>query len=75
MHSEQKRRNKKSSITTPFLFEVLELILIWIVFGIFEGTLNVFAWGLISYGFSAVWVIYTIMKLKRVIKRQSKDKF
>ncbi|PHR55272.1 MAG: hypothetical protein COA44_11235 [Arcobacter sp.] len=75
MHVADERRSKHPSITTPFLFEGLELILIWVVFGIVEGSLNVFAWSLISYVLSFIWVGYTVSKLLRVLKRQSEHRY
>ena len=41
------RRRKQPSYTSPFLFEVLELILIWIVFGVLEGTFDLSQWSIL----------------------------
>lgn len=74
MQSSHERRRKEPSYTMPFLFEILEISLIWIVFGIFEGTLNILEWGLISYGLSSVWFIFTMYKLNNVLDRQTEHK-
>jgi hypothetical protein len=65
------RRRKHPSYTSPFLFEILELTLIWIVFGLFEGTLDLFAWSMLSYSIAGLWVMYTLHKLNKVLDRQS----
>lgn len=70
MHASHERRRKEPSYTMPFIFEALELVLIWIVFGIFEGTFNVMHWSIISYMAALIWISYTIYKLIKVLKRQ-----
>ena len=69
------RRRKHPSYTSPFLFEVLELTLIWIVFGIFEGTLDLFQWSVLSYSVASLWAMYTIYKLNKVLDRQTQHKW
>jgi hypothetical protein len=71
--SDEHRRNKPS-YTVPFLYIGLEVVLIWIVFSIYEGTLNIMGWGLLSYTLSSVWLLYTLYKLKTVLDRQGKYK-
>ncbi|MDF1881943.1 hypothetical protein JHD50_11650 [Sulfurimonas sp. MAG313] len=75
MHVAHERRTQHPNAVTPFLFEGLELLLIWIVFGIIEGTLNVSGWSIMSYGLSLIWMGYTISKLLRVLKRQQEHKY
>ena len=70
MQTTHERRRREPSYTMPIIFEVLEVSLIWIVFGIFEGTLDISQWGLVSYGLSSVWFLYTFYKLKKVLSRQ-----
>ena len=65
------RRRKQPSYTSPFLFEVLELILIWIVFGVLEGTFDLSQWSVLSYFFAGLWAMYTIYKLNKVLDRQT----
>ncbi len=65
------RRRHEPSYSTPFIFEALELLMIWIVFSILEGTLNVMNWTLVSYILALVWFFYTFYKLTRVLRRQN----
>ena len=75
MQMSNEHRRKKPSLAIPLLYEVLELLLIWVVFSIFEGTLNVTEWGLLSYALSSVWFLYTLYKLKTVLSRQVTHKY
>ncbi|PHR55271.1 MAG: hypothetical protein COA44_11230 [Arcobacter sp.] len=70
MLATHEKRRKEPSYTIPFLYEILELALIWIFFSLIEGTTNITQWGLLSYSGSSVWFIYTFYKLKRVLNRQ-----
>jgi len=71
MHATSERRRKDPSYTTPFVFEGLEIVLIWIVIGIFESTLNIMHWSFVSYLVASVWFVYTFKKLKKVLDRQT----
>lgn len=71
--SHEKRR-REPSYSIPFFFEGLEIVLIWIVFSLFEGSINIFDWSIISYSLSAVWFIYTFYKLRKVLNRQMRHK-
>ena len=75
MHASHERRRQNPSYTMPFVFEALEMVLIWIVFGIAEGSLDVMQWSLISYGLSLVWFVYTFIKLGKVLNRQNAYKW
>ena len=75
MLTSHERRRKEPSYAMPFFFEILEITLIWIVFGIFEGTLDVMEWNIFSYGLSSVWFIFTIYKLNNVLDRQTQHKW
>jgi len=70
MISSHEKRRKEPSYTIPFLYEGLELVLIWIVFSLIEGTMEVGAWGILSYIGAGVWFLYTFYKLRRVLDRQ-----
>ena len=65
------QRRKKPSYLIPFLFEVLELIMIWTVFAIVEASLDITQWSLISYALALIWFFYTIHKLQKVLSRQN----
>ncbi len=75
MHVTHDRRRKEPSYTMPFLFEGLEVVLIWIVFGIAEGTFDIAAWSIISYILASAWFGYTAYKLRKVLNRQSAYKW
>ena len=70
MLSAHEKRRKEPSYTVPFLYEALEIMLIWIVFGIFEGSMNILQWGTLSYIVSGIWFLYTFYKLRKVLQRQ-----
>jgi len=65
------QRRKKPSYTIPFFFEALELVMIWIIFGIAEATLDVSQWNTLTYALCFVWIAYTLNKLKKVLIRQT----
>jgi len=75
MLAAQDQRRKQPSYTMPFFFEALELTLIWVVFGIFEATLDITQWSIFSYGLAAVWFLYTFYKLQKVLERQTMHKW
>ena len=75
MNAAHERRRREPSYTMPFVFEALEVVLIWIVFGIAESTFDVTQWSLVSYGLALVWFIYTSYKLKKVLDRQARYKW
>ena len=67
----QNKRRKEPSFIVPFIFELLEMIMIWIVFGVIEGTLDIMQWSLNSYILSSLWSLYTLYKLKKILRRQA----
>jgi len=69
------KRRKTPSYTIPFIYEILELMLIWIVVGILEGSLDVLTWGPPSYFLSFIWMGYTVSKLMKVLKRQHEHSY
>lgn len=69
MHNNKRRR--EPSYTIPFIFEILEMIMIWIVFSIMEGTMNVMQWSTVTYILSFTWLLYTLYKLTKVLDRQT----
>jgi len=75
MHAAHERRRKNPSYTMPFIFEALEVVLIWIVFGIVEGTFDMTRWNWISYALSFMWLAYTSYKLIKVLNRQASYKW
>lgn len=70
MQNTHERRRNKPSYSIPFLFEGLEITLIWLVFGLFEGSMNVTQWSVVSYALASIWALYTFYKLNKVLKRQ-----
>lgn len=68
------KRRKEPSYTVPFLYEGLEVLLIVIVFGILEGTLNIREWSFVSLSLGTVWFLYTLYKLSKVLSRQTPHK-
>jgi len=70
MLAAHEKRRKEPSYTIPFLYEALEVVLIWIVFSIFEGSMNILEWGAFSYIVASVWFLYTFYKLRKVLQRQ-----
>jgi len=70
MIAAQNKRRTEPSYTVPFVFEGFEVALIWITFSIYEGSFNVQVWSSVSYFLSAVWAVYTLYKLKKVLIRQ-----
>ena len=70
MHNNKRRH--EPSYTVPFIFEVLEMMMIWIVFSIMEGTMDVMQWNTITYILALTWLSYTLYKLNKVLDRQTK---
>lgn len=71
MQTPDERRRKKPSYLLPFMYEILEITLMLIVFGIFEGTFNIFEWSVMSYSLSSAWFIFSMYKLNKVLSRQT----
>ena len=71
MLAAHEKRRKEPSYAIPFFYEILEILLIWVVFSLIEGSLNIFVWSLFSYLVAGVWFLYTIYKLRRVLMRQT----
>lgn len=69
------KRRKEPSYAVPFLYEILEIILIWVVFSLIEGSINIFIWSIFSYFVASTWFLYTIYKLRRVLMRQTLHKW
>ena len=69
------KRRHEPSYSTPLILEGLEVLMIRIVFSIFEGTFNIVAWSLLSYMLASVWFLYTFYKLTRVLDRQNMHKW
>ena len=64
------RRRHTPSYTIPFIFESLEIIMIWIVFSIVEGSFRMAEWSVVSHVLALGWLLYTLYKLTRVLDRQ-----
>lgn len=71
MQAAQNQRRRKPSYTLPFLYEGLEVLLIFIVIAIFEGSLQMKEWGSFSYALGIIWFMYTLYKLSKVLGRAS----
>jgi hypothetical protein len=75
MFSVNDQRRKKPSYAIPFFFEVLELVMIWIVLGIAEASLDITQWHTVTYVLGLTWLIYTLYKLNKVLIRQTQHKW
>lgn len=64
------KRRKNPSYAIPVLFFCLELILMWLVLGIFNWTLDITQWHTYTYPVSLIWIIFSTAKLFFVLKRQ-----
>ncbi len=64
------KRRKNPSYAIPILFFSLELILMWLVLGIFNWTLDIQQWHTYTYPISVIWIIFSGAKLVFVLKRQ-----
>jgi len=75
MLAAHEKRRKEPSYTIPFLYEMLEIMLIWVVFSLLEGSMNISTWTIFSYVGSGLWFLYTIYKLRKVLIRQTIHKW
>lgn len=64
------KRRKRPSYIIPILFFCLELILMWLVLGIFNWNLDISQWHPYTYPVSVFWIIFSSAKLFFVFKRQ-----
>jgi len=64
------KRRKKPSYIIPFLFFCLELVLMWLVVGIFNWDLDIRQWHNLSFLVAIIWIIFSSVKLAIVLKRQ-----
>jgi hypothetical protein len=66
------KRRKRPSYFIPILFFCLELILMWLVLGIFNWNLDIAQWHTFTYPVSVIWIIFSSAKLVFVLKRQKR---
>lgn len=71
MQAAQNQRRRKPSYAFPFLYVGLEVLLIFIVITILEGSLQIKEWSPFSYSLGIIWFIYTLYKLSKVLGRTS----
>lgn len=64
------KRRKRPSYVIPFLFFFLEMVLMWLLIGIFNWSLDITQWHTVSFAVAAVWIIFSSVKLAIVLKRQ-----
>ena len=64
------KERRQRSLIKPFLYYSLELLLIMIVLGTFEYTMDPREWSKESYFVAALWLAYITKKLIRVLARQ-----
>lgn len=64
------KRKKRSSYAVPIIYFLLEIILMWLVIGLFNWNLDVRKWNIFSYEALALWLAYSSFKFYLVIKRQ-----
>ncbi len=64
------KRRKNPSYVIPILFFCLELILMWLVLGIFNWTLDIAQWQTLTYIIALMWIVFSGAKLVFVFKRQ-----
>ncbi len=71
--SKIKERRKKRRFM-PFIYFVLEIILIWLVFVIVEISYNPLDWDLWTYIISIIGIAYSFMKMLHIYDRQKSYK-
>ncbi len=64
------KRRKRPSYVIPLLFFLLEMVLMWLLIGIFNWNLDITQWHTISFVVVAIWIIFSSIKLTIVLKRQ-----
>jgi len=64
------KRRKSPSYFIPVLFFCLELVLMWLVLGLFNWDLDVGQWHTFTYPVAIIWIIFSSAKLTFVLKRQ-----
>ena len=66
------KRRREPSLAIPILFFCLELILMWLVLGLFNWNLDVSNWHNYTYPVALLWALFSVAKLLIVLKRQKK---
>ena len=64
------KRRREPSFVIPFLFFCLELILMWLVLGLFNWDLDFTHWHALTYPVVLIWSLFSLAKLLIVLKRQ-----
>jgi hypothetical protein len=64
------KRRKRPSYLVPIMFFVLEMLMMWLLLGLFNWTLYPDQWNGYSFIFVILWIIFSSVKLRIVLKRQ-----
>lgn len=64
------KERRKKRVFTPFIYFILELILIWLVFVIIEVSYNPLDWDLWTYILSLIGIAYSFMRMLNIYDRQ-----
>jgi len=64
------KRRRHPSLFVPFAFFLMELVMMWLLLSLFNWDTNPLEWNVYAYGVYALWVIFSSIKLKIVLKRQ-----
>jgi len=64
------KRRRRPSYLIPILFFMLEILLVWLVISLLNWDLNILQWNVYTYAIALAWIIFSIIKLMIVLKRQ-----
>jgi len=70
MHHFIERRRGRPSYLIPILYFVFELVFGWLVIALMEWSYILSDWSMFGVMGIMAWVIFTVYKLIRVLKRQ-----
>ncbi len=54
----------------PFLFFLLELLLMYLVFSLINWNMSLSDWSGYTYPFALIWILFSTVKLRIVLRRQ-----
>ena len=64
------KRRRRPSFVVPIMFFVLEMLMMWLLLGLFNWSLYPDQWNVYSFIMVILWIIFSSVKLRIVLKRQ-----
>lgn len=64
------KRRKRPSLSIPIIYLCLELLLMHLLLSLFNWDIDLRQWNFYSYPIFIVWILFSVLKLSIVLRRQ-----